>query len=253
MENGSMQNRVMNNRLNLALGLALAMVVAVLVFYRADPSKPNYQVILGDDMTYSPAYGSYDPNDNFANGRTLQNPVPGTVAYDTWAPGEQPFHYEATPEEATRAGQEMINPYDQKPGQVAASAERGQIAFQTFCTACHGGDGAGNGPVAQRGFPPPPSLLIGKSRDMKDGQLFHILTCGQNSMPTFALQLPPARRWDLINYLRRLQREAPPVTTAEETTAEETKADEQTELIETSAEEDAKAPSEETKTDAEDN
>ncbi|MBL8852224.1 MAG: cytochrome c, partial [Planctomycetaceae bacterium] len=57
----------------------------------------------------------------------------------------------------------------------------------------------------KRGFPPPPSLQTGKAVGMPDGQLFHILTCGQNTMPSFAAQLDVARRWDLINFLRTLQ------------------------------------------------
>jgi hypothetical protein len=48
---------------------------------------------------------------------------------------------------------------------------------------------------------------------MKDGQLFHILTLGQNNMPTFAVQLPSNRRWDVIAYIRRLQQAAPPPAT----------------------------------------
>jgi hypothetical protein len=40
---------------------------------------------------------------------------------------------------------------------------------------------------------------------MKDGQLFHILTYGQASMPDFTGQLSPARRWDGVNYIRNLQ------------------------------------------------
>jgi mono/diheme cytochrome c family protein len=40
---------------------------------------------------------------------------------------------------------------------------------------------------------------------MKDGQLFHILTYGQNSMPNFAAQLSPDRRWDVVNHLRSMQ------------------------------------------------
>lgn len=190
-------------RVNLVLGFALASVFALLLMLRVDNSRPNYQVNLGDDMTYSPAYTAFEPNSNFANGRTLQDPVPGTIAR-----GTQIFPFEATPEDALRAGEQLVNPYDSSTEEGIASAERGAVVFQAFCTSCHGADGTGNGPVAQRGFPPPPSLLIGKSREMKDGQLFHILTCGQNSMPNFAAQLPPHRRWDVINHIRSLQKEA---------------------------------------------
>ncbi len=193
----------MISRLNLVLVIALALVLALLMLTRVDHSQPNYQVNLGDDMTYSPAYTSFEVNNNFPNGRTLQAPVPGSIAR-----GTQPFHFEPTPQDAIRAGEQLANPFDLSTEEGLASAERGKVVFQSFCTACHGGDGAGNGPVAKRGFPPPPSLLTGKSREMKDGQLFHILTYGQNSMPWFAAQLPPERRWDVINHIRQIQQGA---------------------------------------------
>jgi mono/diheme cytochrome c family protein len=191
------------DRFNLILGLLFAAVLAVVALMSVDHSRPNYQVIIGDDMTYSPAYTSFEANPSFANGHTLQGPVPGTIAR-----GEQLFPYQPTPQDAIRAGDEWTDPIDPATEQGLASVERGTITFQTFCVSCHGGDGTGNGPVATRGFPPPPSLLTGKSTEMKDGQLFHILTHGQNSMPSFAAQLTFERRWDVINHIRRIQREA---------------------------------------------
>lgn len=196
----------MINGLNRLLLAALAVVLVILAFVRVDHSRPNFQIVIGNDMTYSPAYGAYATNANLANGRTLQDPVAGTLAR-----GEQRFNFLATPEDAVRAGEQLTSPYAKSAEEKSAAADRGAIVFQAFCTSCHAGDGNGNGPVAQRGFPPPPSLLTGKSRDMKDGQLFHILTLGQNNMPTFAVQLPPNRRWDVIAYIRRLQQAAPPL------------------------------------------
>ena len=190
----------MLNRLNLFLVLALALVLLALMLMRVDHSRPNFQINIGDDMTYSPAYSPFEVNDNFPNGRTMQSPVPGTIAQ-----GTTPLHYKPTPEDAVRAGEELVNPFDRTTEAGTASTERGEAVFQAFCVACHGGDGTGNGLVAQRGFPPPPSLLTGKSVQMKDGHLLHLLTFGQNSMPNFAAHLPPDRRWDVINYIRSLQ------------------------------------------------
>ena len=195
----------MLSRLNLILVVALAFVLALLMIMRVDNSRPNFQVNLGDDMTASPAYSAYEANENFANGRTLQNPIPGTIAR-----GAKQFHYIATPKDALRAGEQLTNPFDLSAEHGTNSAARGQLAYQKFCVACHAADGAGNGPVARRGFPPPPSLLTGTSRGMKDGQLFHILTYGQNSMPTFAAQLTHDRRWDVINHIRLLQQKTEP-------------------------------------------
>ena len=67
----------MSSRLNVFLAFVLVLVLALLVLIRIDYSRPNYQVILGDDMTYSPAFTSFEANVNFPNGRTAQHPVPG--------------------------------------------------------------------------------------------------------------------------------------------------------------------------------
>ena len=233
-------------RINVLLSCLLVLVVALLAFSRVDNTRPNYQVTLGDDMTYGPAYTSYSANSNFPNGLTIQPPVPGTIAR-----GMQVFHFAATPQDALRAGEELSNPIELESESGAASVARGAATYQTFCVSCHAADGNGNGLVAQRGYPPPPSLLTGKSREMKDGQLFHILTYGQNSMPEFAAQLSPAKRWDVINHLRKLQQAVPPINdpATEEATAaatEETAA-EQTSTTEEPAQETTaeQAPAEE--------
>jgi len=195
------------SRINLVLAVFLLLVMGSSLLIQVDHSRPNLHVYLGDDMTYSPAYGAYDPNQNFADGRTAQPPVPGTIAR-----GDMPIQFEATPEGALRAGEQLSNPYESAGDEARISAQRGAEAYEVFCTACHGSGGAGDGPVSKRGFPPPPSLLTGKSLQMKDGQLFHILTYGQGSMLPFAAQLSPDRRWDLVNYVRTIQQPVAPAT-----------------------------------------
>ena len=61
------------------------------------------------------------------------------------------------------------------------------------------------GPVTQRGVPPPPSLLAPRAAQMKDGQLFHILTYGQNNMAAYGGQVSREDRWNVIAYVRSLQ------------------------------------------------
>lgn len=216
----------MMSRTNIVLVVLLLVVASLAATSGVDYSRPNIEIL--PDMKYSPAWSAYEPNENFPNGRTLQSPVAGSIAR-----GAMPLHYEATKEDAVRAGQELQNPYtpdtaapadDDQPADqdkppeagsaderdpLQASVERGREVFRVFCICCHGAGGAGDGLVPQRGFPPPPSLLSGKSRQMKDGQLFHLLTYGQGGMAPMAAQLPPDRRWDVINYIRQMQQEAP--------------------------------------------
>ena len=208
----------MFNRTNTILSVLLVLVAVLSALTGTDYSRPNLEVL--PDMKYTPAWKAYEPNPNFPNGRTLQEPVAGTIAR-----GALPLHYSPSKEDALRAGDEIQNPYhlhdaealeptiDQAAAQqqaiaqqrLAASVSRGREVYNVFCITCHGPRGAGDGPVPQRGFPPPPSLLTGKSLQMKDGQLFHLLTYGQGSMAPFAGQLSASRRWDVINFIRDMQ------------------------------------------------
>lgn len=189
------------NRTNIGLSIALVITVVITAATRVDYSASNVEIL--PDMKYTPAWAAYRANTVFGNGRTLQMPVTGTIAR-----GQMPLHYEATKEDAVRAGNELPNPLHQAnsdPTSLTDSLRRGSETYRVFCVSCHGTSGAGDGPVAKRGFPPPPSLLTGNSLQMKDGQLFHILTYGQGNMSDFAGQLSSQQRWDVINYVRSMQ------------------------------------------------
>ena len=208
------------SRFNLALALVVLLVLVAGAAVHVDYSRPNYEFL--PEMKYSPAYDSFEKNPNFSNGRTLQPPVAGTIAR-----GEMPLHYAPTKEDALRAGEEILNPYnhtgddEETRAVLSASVQRGAELFRIYCACCHGSGGNGDGPVAQRGFPPPPSLLTGKSLQMQDGQLFHVLTYGQGSMSSFAAQLTPEQRWDVINLVRNMQQEAASTPPAPENESEQ--------------------------------
>lgn len=160
----------------------------------SDPARRNYEVL--PDMARSAAYHSFAPNPNFANGMTLREPVPGTIIR-----GQMPLHYTASKADAERAGRELVSPFVGDKNALA----RGAIVFANFCETCHGPLGKGDGLVAKRGFPAPPSLLAPRALGLKDGQLFHILTYGQANMPSYAAQVDRDDRWCAIEYVRKLQ------------------------------------------------
>jgi mono/diheme cytochrome c family protein len=187
--------------LNGFLLLAVTVSVGASWIFTTDPTRPNFEFL--PQMAHSPRYNAFAPNPNFGDGTTLQRPEPGTIGR-----GFQPLHYAATPQDALRAGEELKNSLDLNN---VRARERGAFVFSNFCAVCHGAGGAGNGPVAQRGYPPPPSLLAEHALKMKDGQMFHVLTYGQNNMPSYASQLSREDRWNVILYLRTMQAAAAPV------------------------------------------
>jgi len=160
--------------------------------------RPNYDFLPEAQMAQSPAYDSYAPNSNFLDGLTQRTPPAGTIAR-----GYPRLHYQPTLQDAMRAGQELSNPY--QPNDTARR-ERGTVVFTNYCQVCHGPLGQGNGPVTQGSFPPPASLLADRAVQMKDGQMFHVLTYGQGNMPAFSAQLSREDRWSVILHIRMLQK-----------------------------------------------
>ena len=195
------------SRTTLNTVLLILFVVSVgLNWYGApDLSRRNFEYF--PNMARSARYNAFAPNPNFSDRKTLQQPVPGTVPR-----GSHPLHFVATKEDAIRAGEELHDPFT---GADARATARGQFVFGSFCMPCHGAGGRGDGPVALHGFPAPPSLLADKARELKDGEIFHILSVGQGNMPSYAAQVSQADRWRVILYVRKLQEEskqAPPQT-----------------------------------------
>jgi mono/diheme cytochrome c family protein len=86
-----------------------------------------------------------------------------------------------------------------------ATLARGDTLYHTFCAVCHGGTGAGNGPVGLRMGAPP--LVTDRARAFSDGYLYsYIRYGGLTIMPPYGDKIfRPEDRWAVVNYVRRLQ------------------------------------------------
>jgi len=160
---------------------------------RRDFRQPNLR--LPTQMAESPAYRSQSGNPVFANGETLQTPVPGTLARRKHA-----FHYSASDADRKRAGEELLNPV---PPNEANLAE-GKRLFETYCLPCHGNLGKGDGPLIPT-FPNPPNFHSDRLKLLKDGEIFHTITLGRGKMGSFASQVDWEDRWRIIHHIRYLQ------------------------------------------------
>lgn len=184
--------------LNWVLFVALIVTVGLrFALPERDVSRPNYEFMPEAQMARSPAYGSFAPIPIFADGRTLRSPPSGMIAR-----GQMPLHYQPTLQDAVRAGLELQNPFNVDD---ASRLGRGTAVFTNFCQVCHGPLGLGNGPITRGGFPPPASLLADRAAQMKDGQMFHVLTFGQGNMPSFSTALSSDDRWSVVLHIRMLQ------------------------------------------------
>jgi mono/diheme cytochrome c family protein len=130
----------------------------------------------------------------------MREPVEGTVAR-----GFTPYPYMgiAEPKEY------LVNPI--LP--TKESIELGKRKFLTFCSPCHGNFADGDSRLRGQ-FPSPPSLHTQRAIDFPDGRIYHVITNGQNAMPSYASQITREERWSIVNYIRVLQR-AENATTAD--------------------------------------
>ena len=99
------------------------------------------------------------------------------------------------------AGKRLRNPIEPSP----AAVESGKRLYEIYCTLCHGDDGKGGGPVAGK-FVPPPDLTLDVFRKRPDGFLYETIRAGGPIMPGQGEALTPEERWNIVNYLRSLQK-----------------------------------------------
>ncbi len=157
------------------------------------PHREGNRLDMGDQQKLKP-----QRRDLFlARPTGLMEPQSGAVAA-----GEAPYPY--AQDEADRAGAELVNPLEPTPAVLA----QGKFVYESFCIACHGEKGAGDGKVTAL-FPKPPSLMTQKVRDWPDGQLVHRPMRGQNSMPSHARQTDPREAWAVVLWIREMQKGEP--------------------------------------------
>lgn len=143
-------------------------------------------------MSNTPILKAQRGYDGLGNGASVMMPPEHTIAR-----GHKPYRME-TPEEA---GAKLVNPLPR----TKVVLEQGKKIFNTYCIACHGPRGYGDGPVVDP-YPMPKSLQSENMLTWKDGHLFHVITMGQGVMPSYAQQIQPEDRWAVIHYVRALQR-----------------------------------------------
>jgi mono/diheme cytochrome c family protein len=106
---------------------------------------------------------------------------------------------------ATRLGEQLKDPTE---GATDSSIARGHRKFMKTCMPCHGVVMAGDGTVAPK-FMPPPDLLAQTTRERKDGYIFSYIRHGGMIMPSYGAQVTADEAWDLIHYIRYMQKTSP--------------------------------------------
>lgn len=158
------------------------------------------------NMAYGPRVAAQAEDPLRPGQPVMRNPVPGTVPR-----GYTPYRYAAG--DSLEAARDLVNPLPR----TAAVLARGRKVYMNTCVVCHGPEGDGQGYIVPI-FPMPPSLHSAKVRGWPDGRIFHVITRGQNLMPSYATQILPEDRWAVIHYVRALERSHLPLASAAPTT-----------------------------------
>jgi mono/diheme cytochrome c family protein len=83
--------------------------------------------------------------------------------------------------------------------------QRGRERYDIYCSVCHDLNGEGNGMIAQRGFPRPPSFHVERLREAPVGHFYRVISHGYGVMYPYASRVAPEDRWAIIAYIRALQ------------------------------------------------
>ncbi|MCB0410933.1 MAG: cytochrome c [Bdellovibrionales bacterium] len=160
----------------------------------AGKNKTNVEIFQGMMDQINIKYQEGNPD---GEGGTVRNPPDHTVPI-----GYKPYKYAGDP---LAAEKELVNPLDGdfSPDTVL----KGKTTFEIYCMVCHGPQGHGDGPVAEKMALRPPSLVSEKVVNFRDGRIFHIISDGQGVMGSYASQIFDEKtRWAVVNYVRTLQK-----------------------------------------------
>ncbi len=120
------------------------------------------------------------------------------AAQDVAAPPPPPW---VAPDDAKK----VKNPVPATQETLAAA----EMLFQDNCVLCHGEKGMGDGPGAKTIKVKPANFTDPKLQATEtDGGLFWKMSNGRGPMPAWKDELSDKERWELVNYIRKLGKDA---------------------------------------------
>ncbi|MCH7890805.1 MAG: cytochrome c [Gemmatimonadetes bacterium] len=159
-----------------------------------------------DSRSFDPYENTIAPPENsvpFASG----NNTPGPGRLNTGQPemGLMPAPF-AQADLLSPVVQNLPNPVPADP----ASLERGEVLFNRICAVCHGPTGVGAQANIIEKFPLLAAYNISgpPASGYTDGFLYGKIRVGGPIMPAYGHQISHFDRWNIVNYLRVLQRQA---------------------------------------------
>ena len=169
-----------------------------------DFRKPPLEIF--NDMVRQAKLRPQVPNSFFADGRSSQAFVAGTIAQRI---GDQSNDAWQGPAQNTGLVPGTTNFVATIPVPVTTKLmDRGRERYNISCLPCHGATGDGNGITKKIGAMPVVANLLDKNAIIiPDGQVFHIIGEGKApNMQGYAANIEINDRWAIVAYVRALQR-----------------------------------------------
>ena len=168
------------------VNIAVTILIMLSVTSCFDKKKPNYRYM--PNMYTSVAVETYSEYAILPNGQAALTPVKGTISR-----GWMPYEYENTQEGKALATKELKIPLAVNEENLA----KGKELFNIYCAICHGNKGDGQGTLVKRekflGIP----SLADKGRNITEGDIYHVMMYGLNSMGSYASQTNEKERWQI--------------------------------------------------------
>ena len=159
------------------------------------------------EMYDQPKYKPLTPTALFADGNSSRPQVPGTVARSAGALAGSSSGRDDEVTLTTAPGPAIgVDSTGRNPLQITpALLDRGRERFNIYCAPCHSVAGDGDGMIARRGFPAPPSYHTDRLRNAADSHFYQVITNGYGVMYSYADRIAPQDRWAIVAYIRALQ------------------------------------------------
>ena len=183
----------------LAIGVVAVFVILVLAG-RVTWFSEQPPVEFLDNMDLNKKAIPQSANGFFSDRRSQRDPVEGTVARGLEV-------YQLGMGDIDAAETHNVDPQLERTEFLLA---RGQNRFNVFCSPCHNYDAKGNNKITTgRGqWLGIPDLTREQTAALSNARIFHVISAGQNLMPSYADKIAPVDRWAIIYYLRTLQGDA---------------------------------------------
>ena len=168
------------------INIAVIVIVSLSLTSCFEKDEPNFRFMPNMYKGIGPeTNGEYEA---LPNEQAVMLPVEGTISR-----GWQPYEYENTLEGKALATAELKNSLEVSEKNLT----EGKELYTIYCGVCHGDKGDGQGVLVKRekflGIP----SFADKGRNITEGNIYHTMMYGLNSMGSHASQTSEKDRWQI--------------------------------------------------------